>query len=396
MNNFELQTRANLIVDKVNEYEASLVGVEIDEQDILNQHIYADLFCLRAVIKLIFAKDMETRLSRTVANDKTLSLYTSFPLQDSMTFDFFTAETTREYLPSYLYQNVDMYNAYRMYTTELPANTEYSDDVLTQQGIKYAMSASIKDALVTECQLANVFKWNTADDDEMYTWEMPNDFALNRQVPGVVLYYLGPDYSGTYTATVPFNSTRYFHGVNDTTPPLYGAYYDSTNIDKSQVGLDMTASSLRMFMPGTTYFNKGTINPSQIYQPYVLVGDTNTGYGYNQQGYAIYHELVFKQRRAGCKDAGVDFIPALEEYPDNDPQGLASRLALAQTKDYYYHRPFFNSLNEYYSTDGNKQALLADKIVELTTGDNLKTDAEFYNSFQLDYETFATALNKDL
>ena len=117
-------------------------------------------------------------------------------------------------------------------------------------------------------------------------------------------------------------------------------------------------------MPGLTYFNGTSISPINIWQPFPRL-DTN--YGYNYQGKALYHELVFKRRRAGCKEAGLDFIPDAtvdNGICDNDPQGLAMRLALAQQKPYYYNRPWFKELDEYYTAEGTKQAQLADLIVE--------------------------------
>lgn len=52
MEYLELQTRANLIVDKVNAYEAQLSKQTVNESEILTQHKYADLFSLRPVLKI--------------------------------------------------------------------------------------------------------------------------------------------------------------------------------------------------------------------------------------------------------------------------------------------------------------------------------------------------------
>lgn len=358
MNLLELQQRANVLVNKVNLYEASLTGTELDENQVLNQHTYVDIFCLRPVLKLLFGKTLSDKLSRTLENDIELPLVSSTAPAWNTFFNFFNQEVTsnqHEFI-----QNIDTYNSSNMLMLDTQQYTLTDRDTAISLGIRYSYGANIGDALVTESQVSNLFNWNTTND----TVVRNNTQTTNRQVPGIVLYYLGNDYNGVYTATIPYSRVlSNINTVNDSNPPLYGAYYDSSDITKSQVGLDMGAECCRIFVPGCNYLGGKLISPQQIWQPDRKVGDDNIGYGYNWQGKAIYHELVFKNRRSGCSNNGVDFIPGLDTIPDNDPQGLATRIVLAQMKNYYYNRPWFNELNTYRSNP-NGSTNLADAIHE--------------------------------
>ena len=358
MNLLELQQRANILVDKVNQYEASLTGTELDENQVLNQHTYVDIFCLRPVLKLLFGKDVSDKLSRTLENDIELPLVSSTAPAWNTFFNFFNQEVTsnqHEFI-----QNIDTYNSSNMLMLDTQQYTLTDRDTAVSLGIRYSYGANIGDALVTESQVSNLFNWNTTND----TTVLNNTQTTNRQVPGIVLYYLGNDYSGAYTATIPYSRVlSNINTVNDNNPPLYGAYYDSSDTTKSQVGLDMGAECCRIFVPGCNYLGGKLISPQQIWQPDRKVGDDNIGYGYNWQGKAVYHELVFKNRRSGCSNSGVDFIPGLDTIPDNDPQGLATRAVLAQMKNYYYNRPWFNELNTYRSNPYSSTNL-ADAIYE--------------------------------
>lgn len=533
MDLLELQQRANVLVDKVNQYEESLTGLELDEEQIINEHKYVDIFCLRPVLKLLFGKDVSEKLSRTTVNDNPLRLYlssapannqyttffkepsgyinvpfeqpivttdgtpggTSFvacsfngrvigignaynatnPTEGRFDFEPFNSsgflvyyypeaqiatsfeisslnaadvdyglvpkkanlygsndienwqdKTKYTLLQSYDFknelknndthtyqinntnsykiyalevtdtdyykdrvmigyfkincyakqpidkydwyidgtehpfvQNIDMWNNYNMTQLDIQQLKEMTRQEAIEQGIGLSYSSNIKDALVTESQVANLFNWNTTSD----VVTKNNTYTFNRQVPGLVLYYLGNGYDGIYTATIPYNPvSANINYVNFNTPPLYGAYYDRTDNAKSQVGLEMGAECCRIFLPGCNFFGGRLLSPQQIWQPDRRVGEANANLGYNYQGKALYHELVFKQRRTGCQNADVDFTEALSTVPDNDPQGLATRLTLSHQKDYYFNRPWFTELNSY-TTNPDSSSSLASNII---------------------------------
>lgn len=344
-----LQQRANILVQKVNDYEASIEGEDIDENTELEQHKYADLFCLRPVMKLLFGQTVEEKLNRTLDNDLDLRLFastvpmynSSFKLFGILSDDLDFKSDTHEFM-----NNIDVYNASNMIQLDVLQNTIQDRDSRISQGLNYSYSANIADTLATESQVANVFKWNTtlADDEELVN----NTVTINRQVPGIVCYYLGNGYTNNYTATVSCNdTTSSINAVNYMFPSTYGAFFNKEDITKSQVQENRVENlaALKLFIPGTHYTRGKLESPQQIWQPEAQYGEDNTT-GFNYQGQALYQELVFKDRRANAADNGVDFIPALPDVPDNDPQGLLLRTALAQQKQYYINRPWFNELDK--------------------------------------------------
>ena len=250
-------------------------------------------------------------------------------------------------------QNIDTYNNHNMLQLDVKQNEVITRDARIKKGINYSYSSNIADALVTESQVANIFFWNTTTQDSIAN----NLITFNRQVPGIVTYYLGNDYTSNFTATIPYNP-RYdtINAVNYNTPPYYGAYYRDTDYTQSQVGLNPGAECCRIFMPGCNYTRGLLESPQQIWQPDKKVGNDNINLGYNWQGRAIYHELVFKNRRTGSSDNNVDFIPASSSIPDNDSQGLATRVVLAQQKPYYSNRLWFKELDSLYGANCSKLA----------------------------------------
>lgn len=386
MDLLELQQRANVLVDKVNQYEENLTGLELDENQVINEHTYVDIFCLRPVLKLLFGKDISEKTSRTTVNDIDFNLISSSAPANNTTISFF--ENIYSTVEHPFVQNIDMWNSYNMTQLDIQQLKEMTRQEAIEKGIGLSYSSNIKDALVTESQVANLFNWNTTSD----ILTKNNTYTFNRQVPGLVLYYLGNGYDGVYTATIPYNPvSANINYVNFNNPPLYGAYYDNTDITKSQVGLEMGAECCRVFLPGCNFFGGRLLSPQQIWQPDKRVGEANANLGYNYQGKALYHELVFKQRRTGCQDADVDFTEALSAVPDNDPQGLATRLALSHQKEYYFNRPWFKELNSY-TSNFNSSSNLANKIIEnsyinVSTGYALADFLSFNNNSIIDTTT---------
>lgn len=510
MNLLELQTRANLIVDKVNAYEAQLASTSINEADVLAQHKYADLFCLRPVLKLLLGDTVDKKINRDLSNNTALSIYSSSaPMWNSkLTLDpkgnkpskitdlesyqyyygyysdsplcygsgtnfivpqnlhintgkgeytytgsdrsySFSGNSTQDYkshyvllsdnsssstdywrfyniffqdtIPTSTYtgetvgwfnttnnswyrctdgsittdlsnkyctlialanynksngslescevdqfiiktpkphfdynftsdqhefmNSIDNYNNNNLITLDQKQATLTNRETRIKQGINYAHSASIKDALVTESQLANVFAWNTTDKRNLKN----NIQTTHRQVPGIVLYYLGNGYDNSYTATIGCNESDELNSVQYAHPVSYGSWYVNPTITSfggvstSQLPWlpEEGGSCCRIFIPGCSYTRGKLESPQQIWQP-----GRNSDQGIKYQGKAIYHELVFKNRRSGCTDYNLDFDPGLTSVPDNDPQGLATRLALSKQKEFYYNRPWFNELDK--------------------------------------------------
>lgn len=543
MNLLELQQRANVLVEKANAYEDSLQGVTWNEQEIINQHKYTDIYSLRPIMKLLFGSTISEKTNRTLDNDVTLRVFASTapmwnssfnllsfnkempPITDLNSYLFYygyypdspvvtcnpSASTltipqglhiqtpygeytntnsltqtrkgdtgshpnvdllymytydlstnkqvtyrcpravfsnsipTSEYEgeqyfwfnttnkswyrckdgainldlstryatlvalthydqsnpsisgnltsietdqfkispESIIPQDVDYksdrhefmndihnYNNSNLITLDVKQNTLTDRESRIKQGINYSYSANIQDALVTESQVANVFKWNTTTPQDIKN----NTITVSRQVPGIVCYYLGNDYNGEYTATIPYNpGTMKLNQINYSTPPSYGAFY-TTDPTTSQVPVrqgvleeDIGHEACRIFIPGM-HFTRGKLeSPQQIWQPDMKFGDSNIGLGYNWQGQALYHELVFKNRRSGSKKANVDFVSTLDTVADNDPQGLATRFALAQQKKYYKNRPWFNELDELVDLDPTRLQKIIENNSYITT-----------------------------
>lgn len=254
--------------------------------------------------------------------------------------------------------DIDALNNYNLIHLDALENTVTSRDQRIKQGINYSYSSNIADALVTESQVANMFNWNTTDPNTIPN----NTLTLNRQVPGIVVYTVGPDYDKFYTSTIGYNPTQSkFNAVNYGNPSTYGSYYRNDDVQYSQYSHETPTfasefASCKVFMTGMNYTRGKLESPQQIWQPAERYGDDNIGYGYNRQGQATYHELVFKNRRIGSGASNLDFTPARSDIPDNDPQGLALRSVLAQQKDFYKGRPWFKELDSLYGANMSKFA----------------------------------------
>lgn len=360
MNLLELQTRANLIVEKVNAYEAQLSETSINETETLAEHKYVDLFCLRPVLKLLLGDTVTKKTSRTLSNDVDLPVIVSSAPMWNTKFNFFNTTESYQSDQHEFMNSLDIYNNNNLIMLDQKQNLITDRNTRIKQGINYAYSSNIKDALVTESQLANVFAWNTTDKRGIKN----NIQTTHRQVPGIVLYYLGNGYDNSYTATIGCNESDELNSVQYAHPVTYGSWYVNPTI--TSVGGESTSqlpwlpeeggSCCRIFIPGCNYTRGKLESPQQIWQP-----DRNSNQGIKYQGKAIYHELVFKNRRSGCTDYNLDFTSGLADIPDNDPQGLATRLALSKQKDYYFNRPWFTELDTENKLNSSK---LADELLK--------------------------------
>ena len=333
------------------------------------------------------AIDIDFDLSETKVKEGNISIVNK---------DYTTLATLTSYIPSNVHDiynvdqhefmnSIDLYNKHNMITLDQKQALVADRDTRIKQGINYSISSNIQDALVTESQVANVFDWNTTTDEDL----LNNTQTTFRQVPGIVLYYLGNGYDNTFSANVGCNDSKYLNSITFNKPCSYGVMYMDGSNDTTHLyeryrfelrnsqrndnwfsggtGGNDHGAVCRIFMPGCTYTRGKLESPQQIWQPIrgsEVETDGNrywTTNGINYQGRAIYHELVFKSRRKGTSALELDFVPGLEEIPDNDPQGFATRLALAKQKDYYINRAWFNELDVENKFDSS---LLADKIEE--------------------------------
>lgn len=255
--------------------------------------------------------------------------------------------------------SLDVYNNNNLIMLDQKQAFLTDRDTRIKQGINYAYGSNIKDALVTESQIANIFAWNTTDSRNIKN----NIQTTHRQVPGIVMYYLGNGYDNSFTATIGCNVSDELNSIQYSHPVSYGSWYVDIadwKEEKSTSQLpwlpEEKGSCCRIFIPGCSYTRGKLESPQQIWQP-----DRNYYKGIKYQGKAIYHELVFKNRRSGCTDYNLDFDSGLTSIPDNDPQGLAIRLALAKNKEFYYNRPWFNELDKENKFDSSA---LADELVK--------------------------------
>lgn len=209
--------------------------------------------------------------------------------------------TTKEFI-----QNIDMMNNYNMLQLDVKENTVVNKSDRIKQGINYSQSVHINDAMLIESQVANLFKWNTTSEDDIDN----NVIVNNRQVPGIVCYYLGNNYDSSYTATLPQNKTNKLNGLTYSYPTYYGAYYTKDEAT-SQVGQYPGSECLRMFIPGMFYTGGVLKSPQQIWLPDAKFGNDNIGYGFNWQAQGLYHELVFKNKRKN-----VDHVIVTKEVFD--------------------------------------------------------------------------------
>ena len=306
MNLFELQTRANALVAKVNAYEDTIEDMTLDENEIIDQHLYADIFCLRTVMHRLFATNPTDRASTSLSTtDIDWSMVTQTAVGRNEVWKLndnsYRGQGALSGYADDITTNNDMMSHYNMIVGEpaypyakylLSSTSAQIKAKLISGNCLNVYGAHISDALVTESQTSNIFRWNTTPEDDITNVSAISN--IPQQVPGIVTYYLGSGYDGEYSATIPYNTNKSSVAVNYNTPAIYGAFYKDAYGPEdvvSQQPKNRGAEGLRMFMPGTTFFNGGAISPIDIYQPFPRY-DTPTGYNY--QGKALYHELVFK------------------------------------------------------------------------------------------------------
>ena len=215
---------------------------------------------------------------------------------DVSNMNYTTLATLTSYIPSNVHDiynvdqhefmnSIDLYNKHNMITLDQKQALVADRDTRIKQGINYSISSNIQDALVTESQVANVFDWNTTTDEDL----LNNTQTTFRQVPGIVLYYLGNGYDNTFSANVGCNDSKYLNSITFNKPCSYGVMYMDGSNDTTHLyeryrfelrnsqrndnwfsggtGGNDHGAVCRIFMPGCTYTRGKLESPQQIWQP---------------------------------------------------------------------------------------------------------------------------------
>lgn len=416
MNMQELQDRVNAIVQRVNDYEAGLQKEQGDETELLSEHKYCDIHCLRAVYDWITGCD-STRKTNTTLNSTVNGRLYSFD-------NYHRMDRQSEFQFTELFYNTNNLNSTGSYNIDDEKvqyswascrNNNGSDDICGLYNLKYlsgvfgtrlqqppnsTISAwssysigwnnvtcvNIADALVTESQVVNLMDTNIIQFHQSTNWQgsdnvLRNNLSCSNNYFGI---YLFSNETNTSTGSpIGLNPDSTPSGrENRITSTIFGSNGDVSIGNNFQLKLFLPDASAIWAKPETSY--------GQKYCYYYSNESATRGFVSNSKpAQQTYFELAFKRRRAGCKAAGLDFIPTLDTVMDNDPQGLATRFALAQCKPYYRGRAWFEELNELYTENGEYQAKLADAILEASESMN---DLEYLQNYKLDYETVANVM----
>ena len=434
MNMQELQDRANIIVQRVNNYEAALEKEQGNETELLSEHKYCDIHCLRAVYDWITGCDSTRKINTTLNSTVNGRLYSIDPdmnvtsnsysrymydvryttnnlntsghtyLQSSSGNDI----TTFQQQPNVLSTDdiTGMYNL-NFYNTNY-SNSSGANNAITNSsysiGWLNSFGANIGDVLVTESQVVNLtdvdfFRINP----EKPIWKVINDWRILNNSSTYNAFtglWLLSNQNNSSTGSNIFLTTYTWN--NNSVNVGYGTIFGKLQ-RRAQTNCDLEPNinvgnnfQLKAIIPGGFYTNTDGLNTYFLYPFTTHYGQTGTCTGYSREfntndypAQQTYFELAFKRRRAGCKAAGLDFVPTLETIMDNDPQGLATRFALAQCKPYYRGRPWWTELDELYTENGEYQAKLADAILEASESMN---DLEYLQNYKLNYETVANVM----
>ena len=448
MNYIELQTRVNKIVEQVNSYEAALPADIRDEQELISLHKYVDTDSLKAVTQYIIDNYYEAAIP-VKSQQKFFYLNFWTPRNEDQTFEghrplcsFSHIQTN--IVPTYsfikdngqIYKNVQRKNG--ISDIDLCSNNASTSDFVALSSLVFPYSSSyqlqtnnykqsigflnfegghLDDVLITEGQVQNlnpyylITQLTLPNGAELESAAYIRSYGLNNS--GLILITSNTKSSNSYPL---FGNDNFYLTWSGMLNPIYGkppvsksvSDTNSTPLTYGTVGSN--SNRLKIIAP----MNCVHAGRSQSSSPYTgnnysimhnqhfdlgefwrenNASDTNE-FKVTHSTNSAYFELCFKRRRPGCKALGLDFVPSIPSIEDNDPQGLAARLALAQTKPYFDQMDvWWNELTPYYTADGYYQRRLADKIYEETKN---MTDEEFIKNYKMNYETYAYATGDEL
>ena len=421
MNLYELQERANKLVALVNEFESNIPDEEGNENELIAQHKFADIYCLRAVMQYILGND-ETRQNNKTLNNQIQSDYLGYNAEDFLggeggyyqfsdgikrynflRYSWITLGLTKKC--SDLSPNNFLYaDKYNLAIPSVQQWTKQSHCFGVSDyniGLKNMTSPITQDALITEAQVTNLVNINNnipkegrdQVGDQTQIYYTMRFFNYTTQ-PGGIYHIFSTNESYYPFPTVHLSGIGEINAVG----PISGqkSMEEAQRYNIKTKGTSF-AQQLSYYIPSNTFYRYTYANNVYTFkaEPYQIYyyNDNEPYYSVPNKPGCCYFELVFKRRREGCKENNLDFVPAIDTSFDNDPQGLATRLALAQCKPYYYKRPWFNELDIYYSEKGEIQTKLADLIEEESKEMN---DITFIKTYKLNYETYAKATGDPL
>ena len=435
MNLLELQERANVLVEAVNDYESNLTGITVDENEILEQHIYLDTHSLCSIFNYIFGKNWSDKSTNnpesTLTNDYPFFIDgTKFVWVNPGDFtdnielekrveigNIFSliGQSERENF-EYLAKTQGIQNPYYRLFVWQDDNPTYANIYDEQRFIPHS-SIHPYDAQLIESEVANLRLIDTTE-----ITNEPDNFILQTQT-GINLFTM-PE-SGYHDYGQPFLVNKeltspYSIGVNQTyfgvdslkswkygccdQPPL-------ESVDKlmMQYNPDML---FKVMVPAFPFYYDTTSSGLVIDIGRYNIWQMNLSYSqylrctpkwgsYNYDTFTedtwwdcvhTWFELVTKQRRAGCKAAGVDFLPGAG---DTDDQGVALAVILAHCKPVLENFYFPDNLEKFYSEDGSKAAELADLFLTTCDTDSDITDEAFFTTDNTTADTESGEQNTD-
>lgn len=419
MNLLELQERANIIVENVNLYEEGLVGVTVDENEILEQHIYLDTHSLCSIFNYIFGKNWSDKSTNNpesiLTNDypffidgskfvwinpgdftDDIVLEKRVEIGNRLSLNDLSDREVFEYLAS----TQGIQNPYYRLIVWEDGNPTYAGIYDEQRFIPHS-SIHPYDAQLIESELANLRLIDTTE-----ITNEPGNFILQTQT-GINLFTMPEggyhDYGQPFLVNKeqesPYSIDTYqtYFGVDSLKAWWYGCCNQgpaqTVDLLMMQYNPDML---FKVMVPAFPYYHDTTSSglvadigryniwqQNASYSQYLRCTPKWGSYNYDTftedtwwDCVHTWFELVTKQRRAGCKAANKDFLPGVK---DTDPQGCALATILAHCKPVLENFFFPSNLERYYSEDGSKAAALANAFLDKYDDEEL-TDEELFTT----------------
>lgn len=440
MNLTELQNRANILVEAVNEYESNLTGITVDENEILEQHIYLDTHSLCSIFNYIFGKnwsDKSTNNPESILTNDYPFFIGQFGYYTFNPMDFSNSANAVSYIANehLSHHNVNIYSNvgiqspyysvrpyYQMYSNNLDNIVAFLNNTTFKCCLEMLPNYSMHphDAQLIESEVTNLRRIDTeaiTRDDSGFllsSFTGVNMFTLPEQIveTGSMCRIM---LTKPQHASSPFNLRDVLFGsrAKEACNPASGC--GAINPDgttgslciyngRPKIDFDIGNFAMKVMLPPFTIplddigmYTRGLGVVSNLFLP-----SNNPNFGtidrevFNENNYGngvhIWFEPVTKQRRAGCKAAGVDFLPGAG---DTDDQGVALAVILAHCKPVLENFYFPDNLEKFYSEDGSKAAELADLFLTTCDIDSDVTDEAFFTTDNTTADTETGEQNTD-